>query len=176
MVWRTQSVKPSAQPTLVRTQHLPPPAKTARGLGFLRVRGPSGVVSSCVIGGQQTPLRGSGYGHMADGFGPEQAVHRTACSGILMVQPALSAAARQPGNHRVIPRIWLTQGPRAPGIGAAPVLAPDAGPEPRIAGATGHGILHRDTSPKADHTGPDSAGAVAMIDPLSAQPAPAVTP
>ena len=26
--WR--SVKPSAQPTLVRTQHLPPPAKTAR--------------------------------------------------------------------------------------------------------------------------------------------------
>ena len=24
------SVKPSAQPTLVRTQHLPPPAKTAR--------------------------------------------------------------------------------------------------------------------------------------------------
>ena len=25
-----RSVKPSAQPTLVRTQHLPPPAKTAR--------------------------------------------------------------------------------------------------------------------------------------------------
>src|ERR1039457_5540479 len=28
--WRTRAVKPSAQPTLVRTQHLPPPAKTAR--------------------------------------------------------------------------------------------------------------------------------------------------
>jgi hypothetical protein len=27
------------------------------------------------------PLRSSGYGHMADGIGPEQAVHRTACSG-----------------------------------------------------------------------------------------------
>ena len=26
------------------------------------------------------PLRSSGYGHMADGFGAEQAVHRTACS------------------------------------------------------------------------------------------------
>jgi hypothetical protein len=28
--WGYRSVKPSAQPTLVRTQHLPPPAKTAR--------------------------------------------------------------------------------------------------------------------------------------------------
>jgi hypothetical protein len=27
-----------------------------------------------------TPLHGSGYGHMADGIGPEQAVRRTACS------------------------------------------------------------------------------------------------
>src|SRR5260370_38671295 len=33
------TVKPSAQPTLVRTQHLPPPAKTARSL---RKRGPAG--------------------------------------------------------------------------------------------------------------------------------------
>jgi hypothetical protein len=29
---RIRPVKPSAQPTLVRTQHLPPPGKTARGL------------------------------------------------------------------------------------------------------------------------------------------------
>ena len=28
------TVKPSAKPTLVRTQHLPPPAKTATGLGI----------------------------------------------------------------------------------------------------------------------------------------------
>ena len=33
------AVKPSAQPTLVRTQYLPPPAETARGLGFLGVAG-----------------------------------------------------------------------------------------------------------------------------------------
>ena len=32
------SVKPPAQPTLVRTQHLPPPAKTARELGFQGLR------------------------------------------------------------------------------------------------------------------------------------------
>jgi hypothetical protein len=29
MGWAKRSVKPSAQPTLVRTQHLPPPVKTA---------------------------------------------------------------------------------------------------------------------------------------------------
>jgi len=41
-MWRCRqerAVKPSAQPTLVRTQHLPPPAKTAR---WLRKRGPAG--------------------------------------------------------------------------------------------------------------------------------------
>ena len=37
--WERNTVKPSAQPTLVRTQHLPPPAKTARSL---RKRGPAG--------------------------------------------------------------------------------------------------------------------------------------
>ena len=58
-----RSVKPSAQPTLVRTQHLPPPAKTARGLGFPWARGPSCVVSSCVILGQETSLYHGGYGH-----------------------------------------------------------------------------------------------------------------
>ena len=40
---RERSVKPSAQPTLVRTQHLPPPAETALWLRK-RVRGP---FSSC---------------------------------------------------------------------------------------------------------------------------------
>ena len=51
-MWRCRqerAVKPSAQPTLVRTQHLPPPAKTAR---WLRKRGPAGrflLVPSCVI-------------------------------------------------------------------------------------------------------------------------------
>jgi hypothetical protein len=43
-IWPHQakrSVKPSAQPTLVRTQHLPPPAKTARELGCSWLGGPS---------------------------------------------------------------------------------------------------------------------------------------
>ena len=43
-----RSVKPSAQPTLVRTQHLPPPAKTAR---WLRKRSSAGrflLVTACI--------------------------------------------------------------------------------------------------------------------------------
>src|SRR5271170_4671470 len=36
---RERSVKPSAQPTLVRTQHLPHPAKTARWLRILGYAG-----------------------------------------------------------------------------------------------------------------------------------------
>src|SRR6266487_2339831 len=93
---RERSVKPSAQPTLVRTQHLPLPAKTVPGLGILRPCGPSCVVSSCVIVGQETPLRGGGYGHMADGIGPEPAVHRTACCALPGPSPSSSACARAP--------------------------------------------------------------------------------
>src|SRR5487761_1306377 len=46
------AVKPSAKPTLVRTQHLPPPAKTARELGFLGSRAIAlgAVRSRCVHG------------------------------------------------------------------------------------------------------------------------------
>jgi hypothetical protein len=74
-----RTVKPSAQPTLVRTQHLPLPAETARDRGILPSRGPLYLVSSCVITGQRMSLCGSGYGHMADGSRPGQAVHRTVC-------------------------------------------------------------------------------------------------
>jgi hypothetical protein len=74
------TVKPSAKPTLVRTQHLPPPGKTARDREILRVRGPSCVVSSCVIVGQETSLHHAGYGHIADRIKAGGAVHRTACS------------------------------------------------------------------------------------------------
>jgi hypothetical protein len=63
---RRISVRPSAKPTLVRTQHLPPPAKTARELGYSWLGGSSCLVSSCVIVGQQASPRGDGYGHMAD--------------------------------------------------------------------------------------------------------------
>src|SRR5215469_12032956 len=76
---RERSVKPSAQPTQVRTLDLPPPAKTARDRGILRARGPSCVVSSSVIFGQEAPLHHAGYGHIADGFRAGGAVHRTAC-------------------------------------------------------------------------------------------------
>ena len=68
-MWRCRqerAVKPSAQPTLVRTQHLPPPAKTAR---WLRKRGPAGrllLVPPCVIVCRCRPLRSDRYGHMAD--------------------------------------------------------------------------------------------------------------
>jgi hypothetical protein len=38
-VARVSPVKPSAQPTQVRTLHLPPPAETARDLRILRLAG-----------------------------------------------------------------------------------------------------------------------------------------
>ena len=72
--------KPSAQPTQVRTLHLPLPAKTAPGLRLPRPAGRLLVVAPCVIRcRRRTPCR-SGYGHIADGTGPEPAVRRTAGS------------------------------------------------------------------------------------------------
>jgi hypothetical protein len=43
-----RSVKPSAQPTLVRTQHLPLPAETARLLRILALAGRFFSVPACV--------------------------------------------------------------------------------------------------------------------------------
>jgi len=83
-VARVSPVKPSAQPTQVRTLHLPPPAKTANGLGIPGLAGRLATVPLCLMMCRCEPLHSSGYGHMADGIRPEQAVHRTACSGILM--------------------------------------------------------------------------------------------
>src|SRR5713226_6199025 len=57
-------------------------SETARGRGFPPPRGPSCLVSSCVIPGQETSPHHGGYGHMADGIGTGGAVHRTACSWI----------------------------------------------------------------------------------------------
>ncbi len=73
-----RSVKPSAQPTLVRTQHLPPPAKTAPGL---RKRGPAGrflLVTPCISVCHRGSMRSSGYGHIADSVRAERAVRITA--------------------------------------------------------------------------------------------------
>ena len=81
-MWRgteERSVKPSAQPTLVRTQHLPPPAKTARSL---RKRGPAGrflLVPPCVIVCRCRSWRSDRYGHIADSVRAEGAVRGTAC-------------------------------------------------------------------------------------------------
>ena len=81
-IWRCRQerpVKPSAQPTLVRTQHLPPPAKTARSL---RKRGPAGrflLVPPCVIVCRCRAWRSNRYGHMADSVRAEGAVRGTAC-------------------------------------------------------------------------------------------------
>ena len=74
-----RSVKPSAQPTLVRTQHLPPPAKTARSL---RKRGPAGrflLVPPCVIVCRCRSWRSNRYGQIADSVRAEAAVRGTAC-------------------------------------------------------------------------------------------------
>src|SRR5580704_11949203 len=84
------TVKPSAKPTLVRTQHLPLPAETARELGLPGLAGLLAPVPSCFMMCRRAPLRSSGYGHMADGIGAEQAVHRTACSADFHGRPSLS--------------------------------------------------------------------------------------
>jgi hypothetical protein len=82
-VWRCRrerSVKPSAQPTLVRTQHLPHPGETAPGL---RKRGPVGrflLVTPCIRVCHRRSMRSSGYGHMADSVQAERAVRITAPS------------------------------------------------------------------------------------------------
>jgi hypothetical protein len=59
----------------------------AHGLGFLRVCGPSCVLSSSVILGQETPLHHDGYGHIADGFEAGGAVRRTARRGAPGIWP-----------------------------------------------------------------------------------------
>src|SRR5580700_5085984 len=67
MVWRwtqERSVKPSAQPTLVRTQHLPHPGETAR---WLRKRGPAGrflLVTPCIRVCHCGSMHGSAHVHM----------------------------------------------------------------------------------------------------------------
>jgi hypothetical protein len=84
-----RSVKPSAWPTLVRTQHLPPPAETARGL---RIPGPAGrlaVVPLCVIMCRCESLHGSGRVAGAHCCGPRPLTTRRAtCRGTGLKQAA----------------------------------------------------------------------------------------
>jgi hypothetical protein len=58
------TVKPSAKPTLVRTQHLPPPAETARELGIPGLAGLLCLVPLWFMMCRCEPPRSSGYGHM----------------------------------------------------------------------------------------------------------------
>ena len=61
---RERSVKPSAQPTLVRTQHLPHPGETARSL---HKRGPAGrflLVTACIRVCHYGSMHGSVHVHM----------------------------------------------------------------------------------------------------------------
>ncbi len=80
-MWRCgqeRSVKPSAQPTLVRTQHLPPPAKTAPGL---RKRGPAGrflLVTPCIRVRHYGSTHGSVHVHMVYSVRAKLAVRITA--------------------------------------------------------------------------------------------------
>ncbi len=72
------TVKPSAQPTLVRTQHLPPPGKTDRSL---RKRGPAGrflLVAPCISVCHRGSRHSSGYGQIADSIRAERALRITA--------------------------------------------------------------------------------------------------
>jgi hypothetical protein len=80
---RERSVKPSAQPTLVRTQHLPPPAKTAR---LLRKRGQAGrplLVTICISVCHCGSMHGSVHVHMVYSVRAKLAVRITARFGDL---------------------------------------------------------------------------------------------
>ena len=75
---RERSVKPSAKPTMVRTHHLPPPAKTVR---TLRKRGPAGrflLVTPCISVGHCGSMYGSVYVHMVYSVRAKLAVRITA--------------------------------------------------------------------------------------------------
>jgi len=72
-----RSVKPSAQPTLVRTKHLPPPAKTARLLRILALAGRFLLVTPCIKVCHCASIRCSVHGRIADGVRAGRAVGDT---------------------------------------------------------------------------------------------------
>ncbi len=78
MCRQERTVKPSAQPTLVRTQHLPPPAKTAP---WLRKRRPAGrflLVTPCIRVRHYGSMHGSVHVHMVYSVRAKLAVRITA--------------------------------------------------------------------------------------------------
>ena len=104
-IWRCRqerTVKPSAQPTLVRTQHLPPPAKTAHGL---RKRGPAGrflLVTACIRMRHYGSTHGSVRVHMVYSVRAKLAVRITARFRNLVAvgYGKTRSAGGKPGNFR----------------------------------------------------------------------------
>jgi hypothetical protein len=123
-VWRCRekrSVKPSAQPTLVRTQHLPPPAKTAPGL---RKRDPAGrflLVTSCISACHCGSMYGSVHVHMVYSVRAKLAVRITARFADL--RPFCPVTGPPTAVHSGRP---VLRCPLAPGGGLA-LLVPEAG-------------------------------------------------
>jgi hypothetical protein len=116
---RERSVKPSAQPTLVRTQHLPPPAKMARWLRILVAGGPFFSVPACVILERCRPSCRGVHGRIADGIGaPGRSVCTVGCFTDGHGRAALALCFRLGG---------LPIRARIPGVGLGPVNFPGAG-------------------------------------------------
>jgi hypothetical protein len=118
---RERSVKPSAQPTLVRTQHLPPPAKTAR---WLRKRDPAGrflLVTSCISACHYGSMRGSVRVHMVYSVRAKLAVRITAR--FAGPRPFCPVTGPPTAAHSGRP---VLRCPLAPGGGLA-LLVPEAG-------------------------------------------------
>ena len=103
------AVKPSAQPTLVRTQHLPPPAKTAP---WLRKRGPAGrfvLVTPCIRVRHYGSMRGGVHVHMVSSARAKLAVRITVRSGDLAAVGHAKEADRQAGAGRLRVRGYAAQ-------------------------------------------------------------------
>src|SRR5271157_6148592 len=100
--WERNTVKPSAQPTLVRTQHLPPPAKTVR---LLRKRGPAGrflLVTPCVRVRHDGSMHGSVHVHMVYSVGKTSgAYNRSLCYLVAVGQGKDAIGRREAGQPPV---------------------------------------------------------------------------
>jgi hypothetical protein len=95
---RERSVKPSAQPTLVRTQHLPHPGETAR---WLRKRSPAGrflLLTPCIRVRHYGSMHGSVRVHMVYSVRAKLAVRITAPSAYR--GPPLDIRAWPAGHRR----------------------------------------------------------------------------